>query len=149
VSEPALCGVGALGLLAGGSAPGSDSRLLLLALLLFLLGGLADQPFAMRCHQRGQRFQREKGCHSIQNDLPDFHVRYPIEPSPSGRGNDAMRSDCRYYTFTRSTYSPVRVSMRTTSPCSMKAGTWISVPVSTVAALVMFPEVFPRTAGSV
>lgn len=63
----------------------------------------------------------------------------------AGRGTLSQAAQ----TLTRSTYSPVRVSMRTVSPVSMKAGTCTSPPVSTVAALVMLPEVLPRTAGSV
>ena len=53
------------------------------------------------------------------------------------------------YVETRSTYSPVSVEILTLSPSRMKAGTWISAPVSTVAALVTLVAVLPRAAGSV
>ena len=70
--------------------------------------------------------------------------RFPIE-FVIGHATPAIPPYC----FTRSMYSPVAVAMRTMSPSLTKAGTWISAPPSTVAALVMLLDVLPRTAGSV
>src|SRR5438105_3778633 len=52
------------------------------------------------------------------------------------------------YAFARSMYSPVRVSTLIRSPISTKAGQVISAPVSSLAGLVRFVAVLPRTAGS-
>ena len=46
-------------------------------------------------------------------------------------------------------YSPVLVSIWIFSPSSMKIGTWMTAPVSTVAALVTLVAVLPFTPGSV
>ena len=51
--------------------------------------------------------------------------------------------------FTRSIYSPVRVSMRILSPSLMNRGTRISAPVSTVAGFRVLVAVLPLTPGSV
>lgn len=53
------------------------------------------------------------------------------------------------YFFTRSRYSPVSVSTRTTVPISTKLGTLISTPVSRVAAFITLLLVSPFTAVSV
>ncbi len=50
----------------------------------------------------------------------------------------------------RDTYSPERVSTRTTSPMLTNSGTWILAPVSSTAGFVPPPDaVSPRTPGSV
>jgi hypothetical protein len=54
---------------------------------------------------------------------------------------------CIYY-FTRSIYSPVRVSTFTLSPWLMNKGTFISTPFSVVAAFNAPDDVSPLTAGS-
>lgn len=53
------------------------------------------------------------------------------------------------YFFTRSRYSPVSVSMRTTVPISTNEGTCTSLPVSKVAAFITLLLVSPFTAVSV
>src|SRR5262249_13644515 len=50
--------------------------------------------------------------------------------------------------LTRSRYSPVRVSMRMTSPSLMKSGTCTSAPVSSVAGVLSLVAGVPRRAGS-
>src|SRR5699024_3246735 len=50
---------------------------------------------------------------------------------------------------TRSIYSPVRVSMRMTSPSLMNRGTRRVAPVSTVAGFRVLVAVLPRMPGSV
>ena len=52
------------------------------------------------------------------------------------------------YAFTRSTYSPVRVSTRMTSPSLINAGATNSAPVSTFTGLVTFVAVSPLAPGS-
>src|ERR1700730_1122444 len=52
------------------------------------------------------------------------------------------------YAFTRSTYWPVRVSMRILSPGFTNRGTFKTTPVSSVAGLVTLLAVLPRTPGS-
>ena len=60
--------------------------------------------------------------------------------------NPTHHSPPRY--FTRSTYSPVRVSTFTLSPWFTKRGTFISTPFSVVADFSAPDEVSPFTAGS-
>ncbi|MGK0432755.1 MAG: hypothetical protein ACJA0V_001897 [Planctomycetota bacterium] len=54
-----------------------------------------------------------------------------------------------YDLVTRSTYSPVRVSMRTVSSRLMNTGTISSAPVETVAGFCTLPVELPLAPGSV
>ena len=62
--------------------------------------------------------------------------------------DERMIPPTRYYVLTRSTYSPVRVSILTTLPISMKAGHWNSAPVSTLTGFVTLVAVLPFALGS-
>ena len=58
--------------------------------------------------------------------------------------NDVLHN----YFFTRSTYSPVRVSTFITSPSLTNIGTWTVAPVSTVTGFKTLVAVSPFTPGS-
>src|SRR5579884_1696367 len=61
---------------------------------------------------------------------------------------DDEQANSMYCYFTRSTYCPVRVSMRILSPGFTNRGTLTTAPVSSVAGFVTLLAVSPRTPGS-
>ena len=68
-------------------------------------------------------------------------------PGPEGDHRPSVRLRIDY--LTRSTYSPVRVSIRIFSPGPMKGGTWTLRPVSSVASLYWLVAVAPLIDGGV
>jgi len=100
--------------------------------------------------EMGKRLVLEKSKQSVPRlmfraALPSEFRTSVIKKSPKENFDASAPS----YSFTRSTYSPVRVSTLILSPFSTKFGTLISAPVSTFAGFVTFVAVLPRIPGSV
>ena len=95
-----------------------------------------------RCLDLNDVPRREKIANIPQNSRAFLR----ITPGHGGKKIGGHRSGDQ---VVRCRYSPVRVSILSFIPDSMKKGTLISAPVSSFAFFVTLFAVSPRTAGSV
>src|SRR5437016_5358955 len=121
----------------------------------------ADSPAALR--RRGlSRALRARPRSRLCADLGgarDLRGRWPVAGAERAAAAARLKSAApepfrararrRAYPLLREMYSPVRVSMRITSPSLMKSGTRTTAPVSSLAGFWPPVAVSPRSPGSV